>query len=377
VVLTDRDWTHPEGGGTGTNLFGQVSRWLAWGHRVTIIAASYPGALAREEIDGLSVYRMGGRCTVFPRAIWRQWRGLVPDADVVLEVVNGITFLTPLWLRTPRVALVHHIHRDHYVEELGVKGRIACLALETAPLRLLYGGVRFIAISESAATGIANHGVPRSQILVTYCGVELDAFGTGARARDPMLLYLGRLKRYKHVERLLDIVAAIPGATLHVAGDGDHRPELEREIAGRGLSDRVRLHGYVDEAVKVQLLQMAWVNLVASAVEGWCLSVMEAAACGTPSVALANGGLPESIDHGRTGLLAADASGLVDQARILVGDPALRERLGAAALERAREFTWDRTAARTLAILAAEARPSTRPLQPALASAVAHSEDGA
>src|SRR4051794_37437024 len=35
LVLTDRDWTHPQGGGTGTNLYGQVSRWLAWGHRVS------------------------------------------------------------------------------------------------------------------------------------------------------------------------------------------------------------------------------------------------------------------------------------------------------------------------------------------------------
>ena len=47
LVLTDRDWTHPQGGGTGTNLFGQISRWLAWGHRVTVVACSYPGAEPR------------------------------------------------------------------------------------------------------------------------------------------------------------------------------------------------------------------------------------------------------------------------------------------------------------------------------------------
>ena len=44
LILSDRDWTHPQGGGTGTNLFGQVSRWMAWGHRVSVIACSYPGA---------------------------------------------------------------------------------------------------------------------------------------------------------------------------------------------------------------------------------------------------------------------------------------------------------------------------------------------
>ena len=46
LLLTDRDWTHPQGGGTGTNLYGQVTRWMAWGHRVTVIAGDYPGAAA-------------------------------------------------------------------------------------------------------------------------------------------------------------------------------------------------------------------------------------------------------------------------------------------------------------------------------------------
>ena len=94
-------------------------RWLAWGHRVTVIACGYPGAPPIERHGALTVHRIGGRSTVFPRAIWRQWRGLVPDADVVLEVINGITFLTPVWLRTPRLVFIHHIHRRHYVAELG------------------------------------------------------------------------------------------------------------------------------------------------------------------------------------------------------------------------------------------------------------------
>jgi hypothetical protein len=94
LILSDRDWTHPQGGGTGTNLYGQVARWLHWGHRVSVISCSYPGAAPVERLGALTLHRVGGRSTVFPQAIIRQWRGLVPDADVVLEVINGITFLT-------------------------------------------------------------------------------------------------------------------------------------------------------------------------------------------------------------------------------------------------------------------------------------------
>src|SRR5215203_3263335 len=205
LVLTDRDWTHPQGGGTGTNLFGQVSRWLAWGHRVTLIACGYPGGAPFEQLGDLTIHRVGGRSTVFPHAIVRQSRGLVPDADVVLEVVNGITFLTPLWLRTPRLTLVHHIHRDHYVREMGTAGRVAAFLLETLPLRLLYRRSRFLTISHASARDIARHGIPREHIAVGYIGVELDSFARdpSRRAERPTLLYLGRLKRYKRIELVL------------------------------------------------------------------------------------------------------------------------------------------------------------------------------
>ncbi len=182
LVLTDRDWTHPQGGGTGTNLYGQVARWVAWGHRVTVVAGSYPGASAREELSPeLTVHRMGSRLTVFPRAAWACLRhGVGRDADVVLEVINGITFLTPLWLRRPRVALVHHIHRDHYVTELGRPGAVAALLAETLPLRLLYRDTTFLTISDSGRRDLLEHGMPEDRVHVAYLGVEEPEFPAAA-----------------------------------------------------------------------------------------------------------------------------------------------------------------------------------------------------
>src|SRR5689334_5778435 len=251
LILTDRDWTHPQGGGTGTHLYGHVSRWLAQGHRVTVVAGSYPGASDREEIDNLTIHRMGGRLSVFPRAIRALRRGLVRDADVALEVFNGISFLTPLWLKLPRVTLIHHIHRAHYADELGLRGRLAAFVLETLPLKLLYRNAPFVTVSHSSAEAISAHGIPRDQISVSYNGVECDAFGPGERAEEPTLIYLGRLKRYKRIESLLVALESLPGARLDIVGEGDHRDALEAEIEARGLTDRVRLHGHVDELTKV------------------------------------------------------------------------------------------------------------------------------
>ena len=203
LLLTDRDWTHPQGGGTGANLFGQVIHWLEWGHRVTVVAGAYDGAeRVSRPAPGLELHHMGSRVSVFPRAAWAVRRGLARDADVVLEVVNGIVFWTPLWLGDkPRVTLVHHIHRDHYVTELGRVGAVAAMALETAPLKLLYsGGSPFLTISEAAKADITELGVPPEDVHVGYLGVVGFDEELPARSETPRLLYLGRLKKYKRIE---------------------------------------------------------------------------------------------------------------------------------------------------------------------------------
>ena len=362
LLLTDRDWTHPQGGGTGSNLFGQVAYWVAWGHRVTVVSGTYEGApKVQTPAEGLELHHMGSRLTVFPKAAWAVKRGVGRDADVVLEVVNGITFATPLWLRRPRVTLVHHIHRDHYVTEMGRFGALAALCAETLPLKVLYAGAPFLTISRSAEQDLEALGV--DDITVGYLGVVPYDGELPPTAQTPRLLYLGRLKRYKRIELLLDVVEAIPDAVLDIAGEGDHREALEAEIARRGLGERVVLHGQVSEEEKFALYARAWVNLTASSAEGWCLTVMEAATCGTPSAALRVGGLPESIADGETGLLADDGPGLVAAVNRLVSDPELRDSMGEAARKRAATFTWERTARETLDLLektAVEPRTSLR-----------------
>ncbi|MEI6447678.1 MAG: glycosyltransferase family 4 protein [Actinomycetes bacterium] len=353
LVLTDRDWTHPQGGGTGTHLHEQVKHWLAWGHRVTVVAGGHPGALPVERTGNLTVRRVGSRTTVFPRSIIKGRRSLEPRADVVFEVINGITFLTPIWMDIPRVGMIHHIHREHYVREMGRPGVIAAAALETIPLKLLYRDTTFMTVSDSTASEIAALGVPRSSIQIAHNGVESDLLLPGVKADKPTILYLGRLKKYKRIEMLLRAVHAIPDVELVIAGEGDHRPDLEAEIAALGIADRVHLLGFVTEEEKMTLLQQAWLNVTASSVEGWSIVVMEAAACRTPTVAMRVGGLREAVVDGTTGVLADSQEQLTSSIAEVLSDSAMRERMAQAARDRSVQFSWERTAAKTIDVLRA------------------------
>ena len=330
---------------------------------MTLIVGEYPGCLPVEHVEpNLVVYRMGGRGTVFPRAAWAVLRGIGRDADVVFEVINGIVFLTPLWLRKPKVALVNHPHRDLFIGEFGQRlGRLLAAVCEELPLRLLYRRVPFLTISSSARDELVSiDGVPATNITLAYCGIGPGPYEPGERAVQPRLLYVGRLKAYKRIELLLDMLVELPDVTLDVAGHGDHGETLTDEITRRGLDGRVRQHGYVDEQTKARLYQEAWLHVTASASEGWSLTVMEAALCGTPSAALAVGGLRESIVDGQTGVLADSPAQLRDKVAQLLADDELRLRLGEAARERALTFTWDRTASISLEVVQRQAARARR-----------------
>jgi glycosyltransferase involved in cell wall biosynthesis len=99
----------------------------------------------------------------------------------------------------------------------------------------------------------------------------------------------------------------------------------------------------------MSLMRAAWANVFPSPKEGWGITVVEAAACGTPSLASDSPGLRDSVRHGETGFLTphGDVDALADRMLDLAADPALVSRLGDSARCFAESLTWERTAAAT------------------------------
>ncbi len=129
----------------------------------------------------------------------------------------------------------------------------------------------------------------------------------------PSFLYVGRLRRYKGVETAIRALALArqrrPELSLDIAGRGDDQPRLEALAAAarggrRGPLPRLRHRG----AEKLAMLRATWANLFPSAKEGWGITNVEAAACGTPSLASDSPGLRDSVRHGETGFLVPHGS---------------------------------------------------------------------
>jgi glycosyltransferase involved in cell wall biosynthesis len=172
-------------------------------------------------------------------------------------------------------------------------------------------------------------------------------------------LYLGRLKRYKRVDLIVDALAHLIRtggmARLLIVGRGDAEPELRAHMARLGLEQHVDFRGYVDEEEKRRLLRKAWVHVFTSPKEGWGISNLEAAACGTPTVASDSPGLRDSVLHDRTGFLVphGDTVALAERLRLVLEQPDLRRRLAEGARLFALDHGWDRAADQTEAHLQA------------------------
>jgi glycosyltransferase involved in cell wall biosynthesis len=291
---------------------------------------------------------LGGRAGRFhPGAVWRLRRLLRDWRPDVIQAHGG----QPL----KYLALAAGVRSPPIVYR-----RIGSASwLSSRPRRVLYGrlvrrAARVVAVAESVREEtVAAFRLPEARIVTIPNGVDPRRLAPG-RGRDAtraalgipreasVVLSLGALAREKdplgHLGVTAPLLRARPRAVHLFAGDGPLRAELEEAASGLGLRDRVLALGSRGDVG--DLLAASDLLLFASRTEGMPASVIEAGMAGLPVAGMALTGVPEVVEHGVTGLLAApgDLDGLRVAAERLLDDGQLRAAMGAAARDRC----WER-----------------------------------
>ena len=359
-VLAWRDLDDVEAGGSELHASTVAARWAAAGIEVVMRTSHAAGSPPRAIRNGYEIVRYAGRYLIFPRAVAAELFGRHGRRDALVEIWNGVPFLSPLWARGHRATWLHHVHEDMWPMVLPPKLARAGQLLERRFAPPFYRRTPIVTLSESSRAHILDRlRLPADNVHVVPPGID-PGFSPGAEAPDPTVVAVGRLMPSKNFPALLDAMAAVrrkvPNARLRIIGEGYERPNLERRIAELGAAEWCTLEGRVAPEVLLEAYQSAWIVASTSRAEGWGMTLTEAAACATPAVATRIPGHTDAVVDNETGLLVDRNDELAPAMVRLLTDHDVRQRQAAAALTRSAHFSWDRTAFDTLAVLAGHPR---------------------
>lgn len=235
--------------------------------------------------------------------------------------------------------------------------------------RVLTEAHRVTAVSKALKADAEAIATPREPIEVVYTGCDLQEFIFDAKARntirqklgipldDVVLIFIGNVLREKGVNELMEsfctMAGDLRGLHLLVVGDGAALNTLTAKDEKDTVSNRVHLVGRRPHSEIPRWLSAGDILVLPSWREGLPNVVVEAMACSRPVVATKVGGIPEAIEHGKTGVLIekGDVRALTHAIVQLISNPAERERMGQAGRREAEErFTWKKNAEKTIQV---------------------------
>ena len=223
----------------------------------------------------------------------------------------------------------------------------------------------FICASEAIRQMLIGDGVPEVRAVTVHEGIDLGRVAAAPAAKlheefwlphhAPIVGNVAALVPHKGQKHLIEaaaiVVRQVPDARFIIAGEGELRESLERQIKEHRLEKHVLLAGFRPDVLSLH--QAFDIFVMSSVTEGLGTSVLDAMAAGKPVVGTRAGGIPEVVVDGTTGLLVPprDHEAMAAAIVTLLKDEGLRRRMGEAGLARARErFSAERMVQDTLRV---------------------------
>jgi glycosyltransferase involved in cell wall biosynthesis len=347
LIFAWRDIKHPQMGGSEVYVH-EVAKRLAKEHEVTLFTSNPGNLIDTDEIDRVKIIRKGGVLGVYFWAVIYYWMYFRLSADVIIDVENGIPFFTPFFVFKPKIMVLHHLHKKQWFTEFPFPIALIGYIIESVVMPLAYRNTPVITVSPSSLNELKQLGFRDSQIFLGYNSIPKKVGSVVQPSKSPLIVYVGRIRAYKRIEIALNSIKRLskeyPKLSMTVAGAGDDEERLNTLCEKIGIKDRVDFLGFVSERKKWELLQRAWVFVMPSMKEGWGITIIEAASCGTPAVGFDVPGVRDSIRNGYTGFLASDEEDFYMKLKFLLDEKKARESMGKAGIQWAQRFSWDTTA---------------------------------
>ncbi len=301
------------------------------------------------------------------RIVWEQVFQPALVARERLDVLHGLAFVSPLIRPCPTVVTVHDLSFELFPKLFHNANGVYLRLLTRLSCR---GAARIIAVSESTRADVARYyGVPGERIVTIAHGVspnfyprseaELAEFRRARGLPDPFVLFVGTLEPRKNLTVLIEAFGQVISQDtarscrlklVLAGGKGWYYEQIFATIERLGLKDRVVWAGYIPEGDLPLWYNAADVFAFPSRYEGFGMPILEAMACGTPTVTSTASSLPQIAGDAALSVCPEDVGAWADALQRVLSSAALRQELRAQGIARAAQFTWEETARRTAGV---------------------------
>jgi glycosyltransferase involved in cell wall biosynthesis len=357
----------PDAGGQNVHVAELATGLAALGCEVTVVTRADARGLPERVVmrPGVTVHHVKAgpagpvpkdelwqHMPAFAHRVHARWLADPPDVVHAHFWMSGWAALRARQGLTPRPPVVQTFHA------LGAVKRRHQGDADTSPAAR--GGVEaelirsvdhVVATCSDEVTELTALGGEARRVSVVPCGIDPRSFRPGGRVAPPRdgtrrrIVIVSRLVRRKGID---EVIMALPAGQLAADGEARRLRSLARRL---GVADRVRLLGAVGREDVPALLRSADLVACVPWYEPFGIVPIEAMACGVPVVGSAVGGLLDTVDDRRTGLLVPprDPRAVARAAAHLLDNPSLRRHMGAEAAARARQhYSWAHVARATL-----------------------------
>ena len=301
-----RDIRHPLAGGAERTIHEVGKRLAANGYEFHLASVN-PRQLPEEEImDGIIIHRTKGNVRTHLNAPLLI-KKLKPDV-VVDDMAHVVPWFSPFFTRTRVIAFFRHYHARSLPGQVSQPAASMLIWLERRYPQI-YRNSTFVTETSTGESDLMHMGVPSGNIRKVPLGVDTQLFRPAKKTDKPSLVYFGGMREYKRpwlAIEVLKILLQSDDVALTVIGDGKSLKKMKELSSNYGLDGCVKFTGRIPDSELADIVASSWVNLHFSTTEGFGYSILEAAAAGTPTVALDAPGVSEVVSKYGLGRTAKD-----------------------------------------------------------------------
>ncbi len=342
IWLAHRDPFNPKAGGAEKIILEVGKRLVNKGYEVTIFAGGWKNCKRYEQKEGINIYRYGARVLphfVLPAFLIRR------RFDVVIaDLGHAVPWITPILLKKNTIVSFLHLHSRSLPGQVNLILAKLITALEKSYF-IFYNKQKFVTISSTSYLDLTGLGINPKNIVQINPGVNNILFHPSKKTEFPSMIYYGGMRAYKRPEEavylLKELLNQVDDIHLTIVGEGVEKAKLELLVNKYNLERNVSFTGRINDDHLARIVSESWLNIHSSVTEGWGISIVEAAAAGTPTVAYDVPGVSESIENGKNGLKVknGDRDALRNAAVMILKNP---KRWFETSIEIAEKYSWDK-----------------------------------